>query len=548
VSARTIAALLALAAAGRAGRAGADEDPRRFVDPTSWEVTITATCSGKQPGSVGPEQVTDTEDDKTNGKATVTRTTGDGSARRFDGPFQGTYDVSSTSVAVMPGLQTTMASTAQGDSGGPRVRVRLEIHADRGTYTIGVDQSEVKVNTKITNVTAGGTSVTTNHGTWNGDFLSDPLTLPPTGMLLKGTKEMDASPCHGAAPLGTVRFKRTLTWTAKPKSALKAVAGGPYEIERGQQVTLDGSKSEGHPSKFHWKLEPQKCPSAPIVGDDKGGKKADVWEKDGKTVTFTALCDLKATLMVSNDTGDTDTTDTPADVTVTARTWRVNNGGTTSDTLAGKLACGDKDCMMFGQLVGRNICAIDENRPNSANRHWLHRDTSTSYVRAQKGGYGYVIDTVTDGPFKGWSYVKEQNLTVTRLAQVHADLQPGSAVWKKNVNEGVDIATFAQSVSEHEAVHSELAFDEFAGGVDPATAIEPLVEHSTDEVKTYGDIACYDLDNRMKDASSEGKVHQRLVDRHPDWEKAGFIWVPAKNGWGQFSFASLAGVGDSDAK
>jgi hypothetical protein len=135
--------------------------------------------------------------------------------------------------------------------------------------------------------------------------------------------------------------------------------------------------------------------------------------------------------------------------------------------------------------LGTNVCALDDSPGHAfqAGRSWA--------------GEGYKVASVSDpnGPFDEWSYVEETNLRIQRAARLNQDLDPGSALFGRNLKQGYrDIQTLRDSVIAHERLHGDLMFEMFrridGEGRDPAAALEVL---STGPVGEQGLIEVADM-------------------------------------------------------
>lgn len=176
---------------------------------------------------------------------------------------------------------------------GPDAIIKLTVDLQKGTYEVHVFTAEIS-GTHIAEAMGHRTTQATTMAV--GSFTKQ-YALPRGGpaKLQQKFKCSFADCCvEGAGGTGPQRAPIDVAFTLSPATKLEAVPGGPYTVERGQRVTLDGSASKGSITKYTWKVTPGRCP----------GASARAKEHDGTTWTFTALCAATATLTVTDGTTD----------------------------------------------------------------------------------------------------------------------------------------------------------------------------------------------------------------------------------------------------
>lgn len=283
---------------------------------------------------------------------------------------------------------------------------------------------------------------------------------------------------------------------------LKAVAGGPYTIERGQTVQLDGSGSLGAIEEYEWALQPN--------GDCPTGTKKDVKLK-GKQVSFKALCPLTATLTVSGaDARDSEA----AAVAVRARKWqtpfehaaegRMTDVGKPVMIPTGRDSAGKLEYSMYELVGGENVSVFDESAPANQLLHPLSTNGSWN-------GSGYTIEQVNDdGPFAGIWFVSKYTVEVKRKTLVNQYLLPdgplvnGKSIYLENERDKLPIAEYLAAIRNHEGMsngkgvlgHSGL-FEKALRADDPGLKLEKLAESDSSAVQQKADEALHAANIRM---------------------------------------------------
>ena len=307
----------------------------------------------------------------------------------------------------------------------------------------------------------------------------------------------------------TTVARRTLTATFRrlSKEPPKADPGGPYEVERGGTLSLDGSRSRGNLISYQWKFAPAGgCP--PDVQIAPG-------PKEGQSVDIVPLCPVTATLTVSDGKQSSSRSVT---VSVKARDWKtpfehIQAEGSLSPAVAPLI---DPHLMAFSG--GANVCSLDSSQ-----------DENHSFHPGEKNGTwddsGYKLVQVTDpgGPFDNTWYVQEHKLRISRQTLMNPYLLPGGRPpmtgvdpWHDYNNaKGAPVAAYLKAVREHEMEHSNRKRAALPAN-DPAVKMEPLFGNDRDKLKE-------DLDNFIRDA--ELAVCEASQDPLPrTWR--GTLWFP----------------------
>ncbi|MEZ5331334.1 MAG: hypothetical protein R2991_04625 [Thermoanaerobaculia bacterium] len=281
---------------------------------------------------------------------------------------------------------------------------------------------------------------------------------------------------------------------------VEADAGGPYTVVRGEVASLDGSRSKGRCLTYVWTFgpAPEKTPPPPqkpprpatgLFAEDQGSVAAIAGlidqnscpsgvtgnpgaRKEGAVAPTPFLCSLQVTLTVKDDSGQQDSDSVIVRVRQRdAEDWRttVEKRQNVTYEAGSHLVRTPAGGLPVNLLLGTNVCAIDDSPDHAlhAGRSWL--------------GTGFDVTSVSDpgGPFDGWWYVAESDLKIQRAARLNADLQPSSAVYRRNLADGYrDIETLAASVTAHEREHGNIVFEKMARIVsqkrDPASSLEGL--------------------------------------------------------------------------
>lgn len=313
---------------------------------------------------------------------------------------------------------------------------------------------------------------------------------------------------------------------------VEAVPGGPYEVIRGQSLTLDGSRSKGKNLKYEWTFAPKKCPDGAV--GNKGAR------KEGVRPTVILLCDTRITLKVA-DGKNTDTKTVLA--VVTARNWKTRVHNQIDAYLQAVGLCRPET------QFGRNVCALDGASAFEGEQktgHFFHK--KPDQIGWEKTGY--ILGRVSDrnGPFDGWWYVKENLLSIQRAALINRDLNEQSALYEENRNRGYqrDFDTLIDQVKTHERIHSTL-IEEALSQNDPAKIIEAMFHpHDKDALIRRIDIEIIQkADESLRKATGDDNVKERLK-KLKRFNRAGKVLLKVCNTerYEIFTIGSFALIGD----
>lgn len=270
---------------------------------------------------------------------------------------------------------------------------------------------------------------------------------------------------------------------------LRAVPGGPYAIERGDVVNLDGSASEGPIEEYEWSFQP--------TGDCPTGTPPNTTMK-GDKVSFTALCSLTATLAV---TEGKERDAKPVAITVKPRAWETKF----SQSAEGQLQKVPAPIMRqvrdeCNELVWTVEILGGENVPTDEPTADSHDTLYPFPVDGTWDGRGYTPREVTDdGPFRGLWYPVEYGLKVDRKTVVNKYLIPGGplvlgqSIYDENKRQKTDIDGYLAAIRGHEGLEAKGILGH-SGRMqralradDPARALERLADTSRDALKRAAD-------------------------------------------------------------
>jgi hypothetical protein len=359
-----------------------------------------------------------------------------------------------------------------------------------------INHLEVKVNRYGT---YRRTSITPGHS-WADDggagFGRD-SPLPKTGLIIKGSMTSNNGQHVSADP---ALWKTN--WTIRPSGPefdepLKAIAGGPYSNERGQSLTLNGSKSTGKIRSYKWTFAPANA-NSPIPFNAGA-------HKQGAMASVVLLAPVKATLTVSD--GKKEDSDTVV-LNVKARDFKTPFVHRESEKLHPRSIpprmIKGRDLKYAG---GENVCALDDYgakdsihilHPNEAGGTWEDR--------------GYKLEQVKDpnGPFDGNWYLSEYSIKVERETLLNKYILPGGPppvrtakpFYESNKALGNDVDGYIEAVRKHEMLHTQLMQKALKAG-DPGPKIEALVSKNKEDVKTQADQTIKGAEDAIDQASAD---------------------------------------------
>jgi hypothetical protein len=323
--------------------------------------------------------------------------------------------------------------------------------------------------------------------------------LPKEGFVIAGamTNKNDDFLSEGGSQWKT-------KWEIRPvdpefQEPLKAIPGGPYKIERGGTVNLDGWKSTGKIRSYKWTFEP--ADSKSTIPFNAASSKA------GERVPVVALAPFKATLTVSDGTKEDSAS---LVVEVVARDFKtpfVHRKGDTPHPVSTPPAYVKGHDMRFAG--GENVCALDDyNAKDSI--HVLHPNAKAGSWKDN----GYVTKKVQDpgGPFDGLWYADDYSLRVERQVHVNKWLLPEARrgpvrntepFYKANkALEGHDPDAYLAAIRKHELLHSELMEKALAKN-DPGPKVETAIFKEESELKSVADKEIQTSEDTLGKASED---------------------------------------------
>jgi hypothetical protein len=202
-------------------------------------------------------------------------------------------------------------------------------------------------------------------------------------------------------------------------SSLRADAGGPYTVVRGGKVKLDGSRSrpKRRIRSYRWSFEPGAAGCEPRRNAEKQGVRA----------SAVVLCNLRATLTVRDEDGESAEASTT--ITVRKRAWKtpvthVDDRRQTTPFAAPRVdVLGDGRGEFPPVTFGANWCRPDHMRMEVGGPLHPHgRRLHGTWLR-----HGYTIEEVSDrgGPFDGRFYTASTELTLDREGVYNQWFLPG---------------------------------------------------------------------------------------------------------------------------
>jgi hypothetical protein len=303
------------------------------------------------------------------------------------------------------------------------------------------------------------------------------------------------------------------------EAKLTADPGGPYTVERGGIVRLDGSGSTGNIKSYTWTFTGEACGGI----KPNGGAK-----KQGRHVTVQVLCTLTATLTVRDGRK---TARRSVRISVTPRPWKRDVKHIGESRLKAKLVY---PCLICAW--GRNICALDGAGAQTSG-HLIHPD------RADKNGFKLRKIKDAKGPFDSKWYVSEYRLQVSRRSLINENLLPGTPLYQTNKNAGTDIDAVLASVRDHERLHTTLMQEAWVKA-DPGSNVEKMLGNTSGPLRDRVESAIRTAAGALERATSETRVKARMRRK---WRRPATVLLPDPDGSGSYSsytIPSLADVGD----
>ena len=286
----------------------------------------------------------------------------------------------------------------------------------------------------------GDETLDTGRGEWSGGFHGSGNTTNITGIFDRNHAVGEMKVHQGGPDCATLKIEFSANCVypgpgqCNLEKKLVAVPGGPYKVERGSRVTLNGSRSKGAIT-YRWTFQPGSgCPPGEGLAHD---------STTGSRVSFVALCSLKIALTVRDTRGKTDTADTTLAV--------IKRSGLSWTTPVSAPLVTNRFLPGFapdGSLHGINACSDGSSAP-------LVCPKDPSWSRY----FGLTKLRDPRGPFDGWFYVRSPpSIAVDRVAFLNPYLEPdgppvapGEPNWYQyNLSRGVDVAQIRADTIAHE--------------------------------------------------------------------------------------------------
>ncbi|HEU5078422.1 MAG TPA: hypothetical protein VFT72_04380 [Opitutaceae bacterium] len=352
-------------------------------------------------------------------------------------------------------------------------------------------------------VSSGGTTVSdgimSGHGWANdaGAGFSRQSNFPKTSFIVNGTmmsKNDDFLSVNGG--------HWATNWSLKPvgeefEDPLKAVAGGPYTVERGGNVNLDGFLSTGKIKSYRWTFEPMDTKSGiPFAANA---------VKNERRVPLTVLAPVRATLTVSD--GEKEDSDS-AIINVTPRDFETMFVHRTQEQLHPRSIpprhVAGHDMVFAG---GENVCAFETYGGNDT-IHILHPGA----VGGSWDDRGYILKQVHDagGPFDGIWYIDSYKLRIERQVLINKYILPNGPApvrtttpfYETNKQMGNAVDDYLKAVRRHELLHSEL-MEKSLKAQEPGRKIEAFAAKNKEELKAKTDQIIQSAEDTIEKASAD---------------------------------------------
>jgi hypothetical protein len=308
---------------------------------------------------------------------------------------------------------------------------------------------------------------------------------------------------------------------------LRARIHSPRVVPFGDSARFSSAASTGNITTRRWRLEPVGCP-------DLGSPKS----VEGSTVQAVLLCDVAATLEVSDGTRtDTDS----VTVRVTARDLDVDF----------RTATGQQPMpFTIGILhFGANVCSVGEEHASRFEGHgdivhFTHRPSGQTRASWDDGSGYLAVQVVDGGPFDRLWYADEVRLRIHRRELVNSRLFPGGDIYEANAALGrkVFMDLLGRSIRAHESWHTKLMRTALLGTEQhraTARRVGALVARDRDELVTRATEEISALTTALTEATAENRVHEAMR-RTRDFGQGGKVQAAD----GEVSIPSLADLGD----
>lgn len=390
---------------------------------------------------------------------------------------------------------------------------------------------------------------------------------------------------------GRARFSETWTdpngtqvsisWSVYLPGQVVADPGGPYTVERGGKVTLDGSGSKGKIDSYVWTFSVLEEPSTPKISRKSTGRFGPIsWlrpplaeaaavpagpgpgkaRKEGEKVDVQPLLDVQATLEAKGEQGSDTAT---VCVCVQPRDFKTSYDPANDDQGVLPLPSKGKPATVHGRSIlplvaeghmAFNLCGgekIERLEDWKKISHVLHVAGDHDDKSDLWEDRAYVLKQVSDpnGPCDGWWYVEKPLYTIQRRHYLSPYFTPdgpppaeglqanGESItnwhyenleWGEKVphrSQDFDPERCRQDALKHEQEHSRLIKQRLENGGDPGPVIERMCGKDRSKVKQ-------DVYEKLEDADTELHNLGQNLDYQPELYD-GFLrlWDTGKRTW-----------------
>jgi hypothetical protein len=274
---------------------------------------------------------------------------------------------------------------------------------------------------------------------------------------------------------------------------LVADPGGPYNVERGGTVQLDGSKSKPSDQikSYRWTFRITHCPA---------GVQLRAAAKQGSHTAIVALCSIRATLTVSDGKARSNSKST--DISVSARELKKIPFAQDHDATV-KMPFAHP-VLAFG--LNRSVevwSKTDKAEPFASNDRWLDPGDRSKAVELKR---------VSDpgGPFDRFWYVVGHRLKVDRVIILNKKLLPGGGIWQINSHHRGALAELVAATRRHEQIHGTLVQNALKSGKIALSRLEQAIGSSKAQLQGRTHFIIGEAETTLKNVSSEANVHSAM--------------------------------------
>ncbi len=293
--------------------------------------------------------------------------------------------------------------------------------------------------------------------------------------------------------------KYKIRWALKRDKEVVAKVGGPYRVNRIDQVQLDAAKSRGTIDEYRWTVTPgDACGDMGSELDIKETVGKEV-EHQGKTFQFAVVCPVHLHLYVRGPTGEDED---EGDVIVRPRKWTTEFEGSTAKN----------EDLEPAPSAGTNRCAIDGG--GGVSGHYIHRSDSGW----QDVAYAVKAIDQADSPFAGFFYTDAPKFRVKRDEVVDLKWAPNGSTYEAN-GEGTKQLLYKQ-VQQHEAEHSKAlsrwVAERKGTSRDPARRVEKIAASSAENVRLHAEPTISKDEKALCQATLHDKITPQICKNNPD--------------------------------